>query len=151
MSRRYVAVLSRTLPLGALLIAAMACLADTAAVTGELTVEVSGVTPNRGQVYVALYDRADTFPISGRQRERQVLPPEAGHLSVHFRDLPPGQYAVAAFQDSNGNGVLDKNFLGIPEEPYGFSNGARASAGPPRFAQAAVTLPPNRSTTIVLK
>jgi hypothetical protein len=27
-----------------------------------------------------------------------------------------------AFHDENGNGRLDKNFLGVPTEPYGFSN-----------------------------
>lgn len=151
MIHRYAALLSRTRRTGALLIAATACLAGTAAVAGELTIEVSGVTPNRGQVYVALYDRADTFPVSGRQRDSQVLAPVASHLTIHFNNLPPGQYAVAAFQDFNGNGVLDKNFLGIPKEPYGFSNGARGTTGPPKFAQAAVTLAPDGSTTIVLK
>jgi uncharacterized protein (DUF2141 family) len=70
---------------------------------------------------------------------------------VHFKDLPPGEYAAVAFQDVNGNGKLDKNFLGIPREPYGFSNSARGSAGPPKFSAAAVTLNPDGTTTIVLK
>lgn len=133
------------------LIAATAVLACTAAVAGELTIEVSGIAPNRGQVYLALYDQAEAFPITGRQRMSQVLAPEDSHLTVHFRDLLPGKYAVAAFQDVNGNGKLDKNFIGIPKEPYGFSNGARGTAGPPKFTDAAITLAPDGSTTIVLK
>ena len=32
-----------------------------------------------------------------------------------------GDYAVAIIQDLNENEKLDKNFLGIPKEPYGFS------------------------------
>jgi uncharacterized protein (DUF2141 family) len=72
-------------------------------------------------------------------------------LVVHFKDLPPGEYAAVAFQDVNGNGKLDKNLLGMPKEPYGFSNGARGSAGPPKFSAAAVTLHPDGTTTIVLK
>ena len=74
-------------------------------------------------------------------------------LIVHFKDLPPGEYAAVAFQDVNGNGILDKNFLGIPKEPYGFSNGARGSAsGPPGSSSAAaVTHNPDGATRIVLK
>ena len=121
------------------------------ALAGDLTIEVSGVTQDRGRIYVAVYDRAETFPISGRQLIGQVLDPADRHLTVRFKDLPPGQYAAVAFQDSNGNGKLDKNFLGIPKEPYGFSNGARGSAGPPKFSAAAVTLQSNATTTIELK
>jgi uncharacterized protein (DUF2141 family) len=118
---------------------------------GELTIEISGVIPDRGKVYVAVYDRAETFPISGRAHVGQVLDSADNHLTVRFRELPPGLYAAVAFQDVNGNGKLDKNFLGMPKEPYGFSNGARGAAGPPKFSAAAVTLNPDGTTTIVLK
>jgi uncharacterized protein (DUF2141 family) len=136
---------------GAVLGTVLPCLAAAVARAGELTIEVSGITPNRGQVYIAVYDRAEAFPIAGRQRVSQVLASEDQHLTVHFKDLPPGQYAAAAFQDSNGNGKLDKNLFGIPKEPYGFSNSARGSTGPPKFADAAIVLNPDAATTIVLK
>jgi uncharacterized protein (DUF2141 family) len=118
---------------------------------GDLTIEVSGVTPGRGQIYLAVYDRPDTFPTAGQQRTGQILDSSGQSLIVHFKDLPPGEYAAVAFQDVNGNGILDKNFLGIPKEPYGFSNGARGSVGPPKFSAAAVTLNPDGATTIVLQ
>ena len=128
-----------------------ALIVPATALAGDLTIEVSGVTRDRGRIYVAVYDRAETFPISGRQLVGQILDPADRHLTVHFKDLPPGQYAAVAFQDSNGNGKLDKNFLGIPKEPYGFSNGARGTAGPPKFSAAAVTLQSDATTKIELK
>ena len=131
-------------------LALLICLAAAAAVAGDLTIEVSGITPDRGKVYIAVYDRPDTFP-SGRQRVSQVLEPRDQQLTVQFNDLPPGQYAAAAFQDFNGNGKLDKNFLGVPKEPYGFSKEACGSMGPPPFAAAAVTLNPDGTTRIVLR
>lgn len=134
----------------ALLAALPVCLSAPAAVAGNLTIDVSGITPDRGKVYIAIYDRADTFP-SGRQRVSQVLEPNDRHLIAHFNNLPPGQYAAAAFQDFNGNGKLDKNFMGIPKEPYGFSQETRGSRGPPSFVEAAVTLNPDGATRIVLK
>ena len=128
-----------------------ALIVPATALAGDLTIEVSGITPDHGRIYVAVYDRADSFPISGRQLVGQVLDPTARQVTAHFKDLPPGQYAVVAFQDANGNGKLDKNFLGIPKEPYGFSNGARGSAGPPKFSEAAVTLSPDGATKVELK
>jgi len=127
------------------------CLAATSALAGEVTVEVLGITPNHGKVCIAVYDQPEAFPVSGRQRLSQVLASEDTHLTAHFSDLPPGKYAAVAFQDINGNGKLDKNFLGIPKEPYGFSNGARGSTGPPKFAEASFTLDSNAATTIILK
>jgi len=134
--------------------ALLGLIASTAASTvlaGNLTIEISGITPNRGKVYVAVYDVPETFPISGRQRVGRVVTPDEWHCTVHFNDLPPGHYAAVAFQDVNGNGKLDKNFLGFPKEPYGFSNNARGTAGPPAFSDAAVTLDPDGATTIALK
>ena len=126
-------------------------IAATPVLAGDLTIEISGITPGRGQIYVAVYDRPETFPTAGQQRTGRILEASAQGLVVHFEDLPPGEYAAVAFQDVNGNGKLDKNFLGMPKEPYGFSNSARGSAGPPKFSAAAVTLNPDSKTTIVLK
>jgi uncharacterized protein (DUF2141 family) len=56
-----------------------------------------------------------------------------------FDGLAPGRYAIAAFQDLNGNGSLDRTKLGLPLEPFGFSNDAGRS-GRPSFASAAFVL-----------
>jgi len=50
--------------------------------------------------------------------------------------LPYGEYAVTLFVDFNGNKKLDKNFLGIPKEQYGFSNNVMGRMSPPTFDQA---------------
>ena len=137
--------------LARLLIALAASIVSVHALAGELTIDVSGINPDRGKIHVAVYDSAETFPISGRQLVGQILDPAGRQFTVHFKDLPPGAYAAVAFQDFNGNGKLDKNFLGIPKEPYGFSNGARGAAGPPKFSYAAITLSPDGATKIELK
>jgi uncharacterized protein (DUF2141 family) len=134
----------------ALLALSAASLTSTA-LAGDLTIEISGITPGRGQIYVAVYDRPETFPTAGQQRTGQIFESSGQSLVVHFKDLPPGEYAAVAFQDVNGNGKLDKNFIGMPTEPYGFSNAARGAAGPPKFSAAAVTLNPDGTTRIVLK
>jgi uncharacterized protein (DUF2141 family) len=131
--------------------AVFALIGPVAALAGDLTIELSGVTPDRGKIYIAVYNRAEAFPTPGQQLVGRILDPTARELTAHFKDLPPGQYAAVAYQDTNHNAKLDKNLLGIPKEPYGFSNGARGSIGPPKFSAAAVTLSPDATTRIELK
>ena len=51
-------------------------------------------------------------------------------LSIPCKGLPAGAYAVALFQDENGNDNLDTTAFGAPTEKYGFSNDARGVMGP---------------------
>jgi uncharacterized protein (DUF2141 family) len=53
------------------------------------------------------------------------------------------------FHDINTNGRLDKNFLGIPKEGYGFSEKATAFMNAPGFEKAKFTL--NRTYTSEIK
>lgn len=62
---------------------------------------------------------------------------ENGQATETFQ-LPAGKYAVAVIHDENGNHKLDRNFLGIPKEGFGFANNPRVFMSPPSF-QAAST------------
>ena len=57
-----------------------------------------------------------------------------------FSNLGSGRYAAVALHDENGNGKLDKNFLGVPAEPYGFSNNVQGFLSPPSFDEAAMVV-----------
>lgn len=48
--------------------------------------------------------------------------------------LPAGTYAIRVMHDTNNNGELDANFIGIPSEPWAFSNNATGNFGPPGWA-----------------
>ena len=69
----------------------------------------------------------------------------SGVAEVLFEGLPPGRYAVMAYQDRNMNGRLD-TLLGLPREPYGFSNDARGLFGPPGWADAVFTAASGQQT-----
>lgn len=96
------------------------------------------VGANRGApARVLLFDSADTFTDLRRAVDTRVLGDE--HDRCSFDDIAPGRYAVCVFVDENGNGVLDRSFLGIPVEPVGFSSGYEPK-GPPTFELAAFDL-----------
>ncbi|MEH6580342.1 MAG: DUF2141 domain-containing protein [Halioglobus sp.] len=107
-----------------------------------LLVEVSGLQDAVGNIYIAVYDSDDTWLGEETVLQRQVVIAEArdnGLVSTQLH-LPPGQYAISIYHDSNDNGELDTNFIGIPKEPVALSNNARPKFGPPKYEDAVFTL-----------
>ncbi|MBB5205503.1 uncharacterized protein (DUF2141 family) [Inhella inkyongensis] len=104
----------------------------------ELTIE--GIKAAEGHLLIAVYDRAEVWlrgaPLTGARAKA-----EAGSVTVTLADLPEGAVvAISALQDLNGNGRMDKNAMGMPVEPYGFSRDAAGSFGPPNFEAAKITV-----------
>lgn len=101
---------------------------------GRLEIIVQNIDPLRGTIRVALYNREERFMKEHFQiREVKAF---SNNTSIFFDNLPAGDYAFSIFHDINDNGELDTNFLGIPREPWGFSNNARGRFGPPGFGAA---------------
>ncbi|MEL6638081.1 MAG: DUF2141 domain-containing protein [Bacteroidota bacterium] len=121
----------------------------TAMASAQITVDISNLRGNSGRMFLALYDSPDTFLDENRAMRTEVAPVTASSFSFTFQDLPPGDYALAVFQDCNGNDKLDTGMFGIPKEPYGFSNDAKASFGPPKYEDARFSVGQG-STTIQL-
>ena len=67
-----------------------------------------------------------------------------------FKSLPKGNYAVAIYQDENNNDNCDKNFLGVPIEPYAFSNDFRPKLSVPSFKDCSFILDKSKTVTIKL-
>lgn len=110
----------------------------SAAHAGDLVVVVENIKSDEGNVRAAVFNNATNFtktPLLG-----QFVAAKSGTVSITFKDLPTGQYAVSAFQDLNGNDKLDRNFVGKPVEPYGFSRNARGTFGPPLFEDAMIQI-----------
>ncbi len=59
---------------------------------------------------------------------------------ITIPDLKPGIYALKCFLDDNANEKLDMGWMGIPAEPYGFSNNAFRFGAPPTFEMAKFTI-----------
>lgn len=109
---------------------------------GSLTVAFAGVTMRDGMVLLALFDGKAAYDANAGPVRTLNLPAAEGNFSVTLAGLPPGPYAVKAFHDRDGDGKMKFNPLGMPLEPYGFSNNARAPFGPPSWKRAAFTVAP---------
>ncbi|MEM7354485.1 MAG: DUF2141 domain-containing protein [Acidobacteriota bacterium] len=126
------------LPVTLILLFSIATPAEGAPASASLTVHLDCLKTREGVVRIALFDSADTH----LKESVDSASVSAGQGSVHWQssDLPAGEYSLAIYHDVNDNGRLDKNFLGLPKEPYGFSNNLRARFGPPKWAKGKLTV-----------
>jgi uncharacterized protein (DUF2141 family) len=128
-------------------LATLLCLAPAAAAT--LTIKVDNIDKRGGDLHVALYDQAswpndDAEPIAGA-----IVPAIAPETVVTLKDIKPGVYGVKTFQDINCNGKFDQNWIGLPLEPYGFSNDAKPTLFAPSFDRTKFTVKDGANAIVI--
>ena len=112
-----------------------------------------------GTLMLAIYNNTEAFEGSVIKEKRSEVgvfkglelylePMDSTQLNT---EIPDGEYAIAFFIDANGNKKLDKNFLGIPKEQFGFSNNAMGTLSAPSFEQAKFKVAGNTVQNIKLK
>ncbi len=138
----------------ALAVAAPAAAQNCVGPVGQarLWVNVTGVRASSGQIALTLYgnDRS-RFLARGGSLYVERVPARAGTTRVCLNLPRTGIYAVAIYHDANANGRIDRNFIGLPAEAYGFTNNPRGLLGLPSFASVRLNVPrTNLQTTINL-
>ena len=107
----------------------------------------------QGALYVWVFDKKDDW-LSDRYRTRKAVDVadnlEGDKVTVELL-LPAGEYALSVYQDVNGDGRLERNFMGIPKEPAGLSNNLRPKFGPPKYKDAAFTVAVGKVTEQTIK
>ncbi len=113
---------------------------QTSAQTGTLKVVVRNIESYEGQLLLALYrEDAGWLRDEGRFREKAIFLHEDQSGVALFEELPFGIYGLAIYHDLNANAELDKNWLGIPVEPYSFSGSPASRWRQPRFEEVSFT------------
>ncbi len=99
---------------------------------GSLKISLSNIK-KAGKIKIAVYRKGEDFPDDKLIVKSQEGEGTNGECEFQFESIPFGSYAVAIYQDVNGNGKLDKGMFGIPSEPFAFSNNFRPKFGGPSF------------------
>jgi uncharacterized protein (DUF2141 family) len=106
-----------------------------------LRVTITNLKEAKGYAGIGLYDKAENFPIAGKTvMVKRVEVKAVGSVVIELSNIADGTYAIAATHDLNGNNKFDMNFMGIPKEPYGFSNNIRHSFSAPTFEECKFTV-----------
>jgi len=117
--------------------------------TGTLTVRVTGARNTKGKIGVTLFQNAQGFPDDTSKAIRQEsvgIDPKTMSAQVIFKDLPQGTFAISVLHDENGNGKMDKNFVGMPKEGYAASNNPSKKRRAPTFDEAKFSLNTSEQT-----
>jgi uncharacterized protein (DUF2141 family) len=128
------------------------CLTSVLAVVNyKLEIAVTLPEDVTGKLYLVVYDNKADF--LGEKGELTIY--ETAELrknpKIKLNQVKEGTYAFVAFIDENNNGVMDKNRLGIPKEPIGFSVSKMGLFGPPSFKKASYQIPGTKSVELVIE
>lgn len=88
---------------------------------GKLTLRFEGIEKAGGTVRLAMYSSQSQFMVEEKAVLYNFKADKKGSVEATIENLPIGSHAFAVFLDENNNMKLDKNLVGVPTEPYGFS------------------------------
>ena len=111
--------------------------------SADVSVRLKGA-PDGAVLVFQVYDSPSAFG-DFRDPVVELRTPVSADAVYRIDDVPSQDIAVLVYVDENENGLLDKNFIGIPKEPLGISNNYRPK-GPPAFSRAKIIA--GESTTI---
>jgi uncharacterized protein (DUF2141 family) len=124
----------------------------------SITVTVSGLRSQDGNVIVCLWQQQDEgFPIcADGTTSFEPIAIEAADsvdstVTALFQNIPPGDYAVSAFHDEDQDGSIDRGFMGRPKEGITFSNMNQERRERPSFDHAKFTLNGEQTISLSLK
>jgi uncharacterized protein (DUF2141 family) len=144
--------MSRIVPLF-LALATSAAFAPALVSAETLTITIADIRESEGRLMIQVANSEKGFEFS----EDSAAPPpvairklaEAGEMTFEVT-LPPGVYGARVLHDLNGNGEMDSNFVGMPKEPWAFSNNATGRLGPAKWQDAKFEISGNTAVEIRL-
>lgn len=104
--------------------------------TSTLKVKLTNFKESGHMVRVGLCNTPEDWLKTGIDGKATLV--KNGEATVIFKNLPKGNYALSCYYDENGNEELDTGFLGIPNEPYAFSNNPSTMFGPPKWEKSLI-------------
>lgn len=118
--------------------------------THDLTVTVHNIKNISGTLEIGLFNSGERFMEEGQAFRSISVDVKSTSETIVIKNIPPGSYAISLFQDLNGDEICNLNFLGIPKEPYAFSNNFRPKFSAPTFADCEFEITSDKSVKIEL-
>ncbi|HMT44439.1 MAG TPA: DUF2141 domain-containing protein [Chakrabartia sp.] len=115
-----------------------------------LTVTVSGIKSTKGKLIACLWKDGAGFPTCQKSKTalRQMPAVTGAMMKISFTGLPAGRYALTVQHDENGDGKLQRNFIGMPTEGVGVSNNP---GGMPGYQKSLVTIGTGTSIAVTMR
>ena len=86
-------------------------------------IKITGIRSAKGKIIIQVFKDNESYnqekPYKKITFDKRTM--ANGTLSVKY-EIEPGIYGFTLVDDENDNGIIDKNFIKIPKEGFGFSN-----------------------------
>lgn len=117
-----------------------------------LKIKIINLRNNDGHVLLSLFKDGIGYPNQPEKSFRKIKLPISNNTAyVSFTNLPSGSYSVAILHDENDDEKMNKTFLGLPKEGYGFSNNVMGTFGPPSLRKASFLYLENQPKDIIIQ
>ncbi len=98
-----------------------------------ITITIENVLSDGGNIVASLHTSETFMKDIGIQNE--LAPATKGEVSLTFKNVTPGTFAIMVMHDANSNNRMDFEANGMPKENFGTS-GQMEAFGPPTFEAA---------------
>jgi uncharacterized protein (DUF2141 family) len=105
-------------------------------INAQLIVEITNIKEIKGRIEIGLYNDPEVFLSKTEQYKVILVPVDDYTLTAIFDSIPEGKFAISLMHDLNEDGEMERNIIGFPKEPYGFSTNFRPRFGKPGFEDA---------------
>ncbi len=116
----------------------------------ELVVNIQNIESIQGEIVIGIYNAEKGWLEKDAEiKNYRILVKDSAEKLI-ITDLPKGNYAISMYHDKNSDGICNLSFIGIPKEPYGFSNNFKPKFSAPKFSDCKFTLTENHVMNIKL-
>lgn len=116
----------------------------------DVKLTIKNLRKIEGNLMIEFYRNVENYT-KGQNAFKKVNVPisELDQFETTFKNIEETFYAVKVFVDTNNNKKLDRSFLGIRKEPYGFSGDNDTFFREPTFEEAKVLANKQNSNIII--
>ncbi|TXK74045.1 DUF2141 domain-containing protein [Mesonia sp. HuA40] len=123
---------------------------NTYAQNEQLVLSIDNITKIKGTIEVGVFNKSDGFLEKNTAIKNYSIPVNNHTLIYTIKDLPEGDYAISMYQDINEDKKCNLNFIGVPKEPYAFSNNVKPKFSAPNFEECKFRLEKKTKLSISL-
>lgn len=118
--------------------------------TVDIKIEVTNINTLEGSIELGVFNNSKTFLQEGKEYSTYSQVVTGNTVTFFLNGLIKDNYAISIYHDINSDNECNLGFLGIPIEPYGFSNNYRPIFSKPSFDDCKINAYQNKSIVIEL-
>ncbi|MCR5766199.1 MAG: DUF2141 domain-containing protein [Treponema sp.] len=116
------------------------------AFANKVKIKIKNVKVNEGKVVLSINYSKESF--KNHSADKTIILETSSAEIETVLELPYGEFAFSIYQDLNNDNKLNSNLIGIPKEPFSFSN-YNGKSVPGNFEKHKVTI--NQDCELVIE